>query len=181
MHSRNKGNVAEREVAALIQTWWRQLEPECQVCRTPSSGGWGTPELRGSFRVAGDLATDAKKFPFAIEVKRRERWHLGNFVTGKPSPVWGWWSQCQVAAAEMNAIPMLWVRRSREPWIVVLPTWLAVPYLNLPDFYADPPPGAGRGVPVGGYLATRLLAGTKRDLRCFLRVRVPSTIPVATG
>lgn len=121
MNSRNKGAVAEREVAALLQTWWSKFEPGCQFVRTPSSGGWATPELRGEFQAAGDLMTTAKKFPFAIEVKRREGWTLDRLVAGKSSPVWGWWKQCQKAANEMQKVPCMWFRKSKEGWFAMLP------------------------------------------------------------
>lgn len=172
MNSRDKGNVAEREVAALIQTWWRQLEPACTYVRTPLSGGWSTPELRTAYSAAGDLMTDATRFPFAVEVKRRESWSMANFVAGKASPVWGWWVQCQAAAAEMNAQPMLWVRRSREPWIIVIGEYWGKP-MPEPDIRWDPKPkGAGAIHPVG-YLATRLLATDRRFLRWFVRASRP--------
>jgi hypothetical protein len=172
--SRTKGNVAEREVAALIQTWWRQLEPKCQYIRTPSSGGWSTPEIRSAFNAAGDLMTDAKRWPFSVEVKRREGWNLRNFVLGKRSPAWSWWRQCQHAAVEMDAAPMLWLRQSRSPWIVVVPSVLAGHTSTLaPDVvWAEPQPGSGVVHPVG-FLADRLLATEPRFLRWMLRVLKP--------
>lgn len=119
--SRQKGNGAEREVAALIKAWWRQVEPKAEFVRTPLSGGWGGPTIRAGFRASGDLMTDAKLFPFTVEVKRREAFSLERLVEGKSSPVWGWWRQAQTQAVEMKAIPMLWLRRNREPWRVMLP------------------------------------------------------------
>jgi hypothetical protein len=118
--SRQKGSVAEREVAAMLQLWWLPVEASAQFCRTPSSGGWATPELRSGFGAAGDLMTTAKRFCFAVEVKRREGWVLNNILLGRASPVWKWWWQCQDAAREMKKEPMLWLRRSREPWYVML-------------------------------------------------------------
>lgn len=119
--SRQKGNAAEREVAKKIQIWWRHLEPTAEFVRTPLSGGWGGPSLRGEFGAAGDLMTTAKRFPYGVEVKRREKWALHCFMAGKPCPVWKWWWQTQEAAAEMKKIPMMWIRHNREDWLVVLP------------------------------------------------------------
>lgn len=118
--SRKKGNVAEREVAALMQFWWRHLEPGTQFVRTPLSGGWGGPAVRAGFRASGDLMTTAARFPFAVEVKRREAFDMGNVLKGRPSPVWGWWLQAQGQAEEMSCEPMLWFRKSRDPWRVLL-------------------------------------------------------------
>lgn len=119
--SRAKGKAAEREVAALCAEWWGQLEPGCKFASTPGSGGWSTAQMRAAFRVAGDLSTTALRWPFTVEVKRREGWDEGRLLAGRKSPVWGWWGQACKAAAEEGKQPMLWMRRSREPWSVMLP------------------------------------------------------------
>lgn len=79
--------------------------------------------MRAEFKTSGDLVTTAKLFPFTIEVKRRERWHEANVVQGKASPVWGWWRQAIGQAEEQGggAVPMLWLRHNREPWLVLVP------------------------------------------------------------
>jgi hypothetical protein len=118
---REKGAKAELEVAALLQAWWAQVEPAAVFKRTPQSGGWGGKEVRAAFRSAGDVMTDSKTFPFAVEVKRRERWAWKPFLAGKPSPVWAWWRQAQAQAEEMVLTPTLWFRRSRAPWMVLVP------------------------------------------------------------
>lgn len=122
-----KGKAGEREVAALVQEWWRKLEPEAVFVRTPQSGGWGTPKLRGEFKAAGDLmVAEAPQFPFTIEVKREQGWSPTRFLNGGTSPVWGWWQQVQKAALEEGRVPMLWFRRNRAPWWVLLPhEWAA--------------------------------------------------------
>jgi len=119
--SRNKGNVAEREVAKLIEGWWRQADPEASFVRTPLSGGWGGPKIRSGFQASGDLMTTSASFPFTTEVKRREAWSLDRLLQGKKSPVWGWWRQAIKQGDEMTAEPMLWLRRNREPWRVLVP------------------------------------------------------------
>ncbi len=118
--SRDKGNKAEIEIAHTIQPWWRLHEPEANFVRTPLSGGWGAPTLRAGFRASGDLMTNAKDFPFAVEVKRRESWSWAPLLAGKASPIWGWWLQTQTAAKEMKAEPILFWRKNREPWWVML-------------------------------------------------------------
>lgn len=115
-----KGPVAEREVAGLIKPWWRQLEPEALFVRTPLSGGWHDEEHRKDFKATGDIMTSALKWPFDIEVKRREGWSEPEFVAGRPSPVWQWWRQCQISAWPNRNEPMLWLRRNRRPWVVLL-------------------------------------------------------------
>jgi hypothetical protein len=120
-NGRAKGSVAEREVAALIQEWWRRLEPDAVFVRTPLSGGWGGPTVRKEFQAAGDLMSTSREFPFAVEVKRREGWKLDRVIAGKKSPVWGWWRQCQKAAVEMGKIPQMWMRQNRGLWLVMMP------------------------------------------------------------
>jgi hypothetical protein len=129
MNVREKGALAEREVAELLRGWWDPLEPGCKFARTPGSGGWSTANNREAFGTAGDLVTTAVLFPFAVEVKRREGWTDGELLAGRRSPVWGWWRQCQKAALEMQKVPMLWFRRSRRPWLVIMPIgFCAAPY-----------------------------------------------------
>ena len=119
--SKAKGAAAELEVRNLVQAWWRQLEPECVFARTPSSGGWSAPSMRGEFKVAGDLTTTAQHWPFTVEVKRREGWSDKALVEGYRSPVWDWWRQVITSAAEEGRTPMLWFRRSHIKWLVMLP------------------------------------------------------------
>lgn len=119
--SRNKGASAEREVADLLQSWWSPVEAGCRFVRTPLSGGWGGKDLRRGFRASGDLMTTAEKFPFVVEVKRREKWSMDTLLAGKRSPVWGWWEQAVAAADEQDAVPLMIFRKSREPWYAMLP------------------------------------------------------------
>lgn len=119
-NSRAKGSAAELDVAARLQEWWRQVEPGCRFKRTPLSGGWGTGDDRAGFRASGDLMTTAERFPWAIEVKRREGWAWKPLLAGGKSPVWGWWLQAQAAAGECGLLPMMWLRHNREPWHVMV-------------------------------------------------------------
>ena len=120
--SRTKGCVNEREVAGMLESWWQGVEPGCSFVRTPSSGGWSTPKVRAEFRASGDVMTTAKRFPFGVEVKRREGFVWSTVVAGKASPVWSWWMQTGKAALEqLESVPMLWMRRNGERWRVMLP------------------------------------------------------------
>jgi hypothetical protein len=116
---RRKGSAGELEVAKRMEAWWRQLEPGCTFKRTPGSGGWSHGAARRDFRTSGDLVTTATRFPWTVEVKRREV-SFRNFYAGRPSPVWTWWLQAQAQAAEAGLEPMLLFRRNREPWHMLL-------------------------------------------------------------
>jgi hypothetical protein len=132
-----KGPLGENEVVHLLSDWWGQVEPGCQFKRTPKSGGWGNADVRGDFKVAGDICTTSQLWPFTIEVKRRESWSFGSFAEGRLSPVWKWWRQCIDAAAEEDRIPLLWARKNRRPWIVLLPERLLIPLLVARDIEPD--------------------------------------------
>lgn len=124
-----KGAKGERDVVGLLTQWWGQIEPDAQFKRTPKSGGWGNADVRGDMKVAGDICTTSPRWPFTVEVKRREKWSFGAFTEGRLSPVWKWWRQCITAAAEEDRIPLLWARKNRQPWIVLAPERLLVPLL----------------------------------------------------
>jgi hypothetical protein len=119
-NGRQKGSVAEREVARMIQQWWTSVDVSAKFVRTPLSGGWGTAQVRSDFRASGDLMTTSFSFPWCVEIKRREGWKLGNVIAGEKSPIWGWWEQTWTAAEEASADPMLWFRKNNEPWYVML-------------------------------------------------------------
>ncbi|MDE2099190.1 MAG: hypothetical protein KGL39_18190 [Patescibacteria group bacterium] len=121
VNGRAKGKRGEREVARLLEEYWGRLEPGCKFKSTPLSGGWSSPDVREAFKTSGDLVTTAKLFPYVVEVKLRESWSLKNLVEGKPCPVWGWWEQAIKAAKEQKGIPMLWFRKNRWPWRIMIP------------------------------------------------------------
>lgn len=120
MLGRAKGSKAEIDVAKRFKAWWSPLEPS-EFVRTPLSGGWGGKDLRAGFRASGDIMTTAPRFPFTVEVKRREGWAWKPLIAGKKSPVWGWWEQAVGQAKEMGGIPLLIFRKNREEWNLMLP------------------------------------------------------------
>lgn len=129
----DKGPKAELEVARLLESWWRQLEPGATFVRTPRSGGWMSG--RDLFDARGDLMVKgARLFPWCVEVKRREGWSLANFELGRACPVWRWWERASADAALVRRTPMLWIRHNRRPWIVVVPEH---PGKVFPDFAWD--------------------------------------------
>src|SRR5574338_250219 len=128
--SSDLGANGEREVARLFETWWSSLEPDAKFKKTPASGGWSSPDVRGAFDVAGDLVTTAKQFPYCVEVKRRERWSLANFLRGGKSPVWGWWAQAKRQALEVNKIPLLVFRQNHDEWRFLMPDHAVHPQVD---------------------------------------------------
>lgn len=128
--SRGKGKKGEREVAKLIEPWWQKLEAGCRFVSTPQSGGWQAPEVRSSMKMCGDLCTTAKRFPFCIEVKRRERFGWKAVFEGRRSPVWTWWKQCCDAAKLQGDVPLLLFRKNKEPWWAIQDWIQADPYMR---------------------------------------------------
>lgn len=115
-----KGNQAEREVSKLLESWWRKFLPDARFERTPLSGGL---HHALDFRVVGDVMVDPKTaptFPFVVEVKRREAGDVARLISGKPTPIWGWWREVQSDANDAQLEPMLWFRRNRTPWRVLV-------------------------------------------------------------
>lgn len=124
-NGRRKGSKAELEVCADIKRWWDPVEV-AEWARTPLSGGWGKPQVRAGFRASGDLMTTAERFPFVVEVKRREGWAWSTLAAGRPCPVWGWWRQAIKSAREMGGVPLLFFRKNNEPWWAMLPVKFTV-------------------------------------------------------
>lgn len=118
--SRTKGAKGELEVAEMLRAWWEPACPGAIFKRTPSSGGWGNKQARAEFRTSGDLVTTSHRFPFCVEIKRREGWTIANVACGRPSPVWAWWQQAQKAAAEGCLEPLLIMRKSKQPWFAIV-------------------------------------------------------------
>lgn len=178
--SKQKGAGGELEVARLIQPWWARVEPGVAFARTPGSGGWGKAPIKQGFEIFGDLMTTGVRFPFTVEVKRREEGSPRNFVQGKKTPVWGWWQQVQGDAALSKLEPVLFYRRNADrslPAKLRKPIWIVVmrrAYFDLlratcgsvavgyPDFTWPDGVFAINGVDVGahpvGYVADHFFA-----------------------
>ncbi len=143
VNGRRKGKTAERAVAKLFEAWWGGVEPGCKFKSTPQSGGWSSPDVRAAFKTAGDLVTTAASFPFTVEVKHREQWSEARLRSGRRSPVWAWWRQVQKAANEQGGIPMLWFKKNRGDWFVIIPEKdaLRVTTAKPEILWQDIPPG----------------------------------------
>ncbi len=119
--SKVKGARGELEAVAILQPWWRRLEPEAVFARTPGSGGWSTSKTF-SLKCRGDIMVDpetCKRFPFSVEVKFQKVITLAaieHFIAGEASPINAFWQQCLDAAEFDNLEPLLLFRGNRMPW-----------------------------------------------------------------
>jgi hypothetical protein len=106
--SRRKGNSLEREVARLFEqtlggAW----------SRVPLSGGWAN---RAEFQTCGDVITNVNEFPFVIECKAVEGWHLEQLLTSPDKcPIAKWWRQTRREAGEAGKKPLLVFTRNFQP------------------------------------------------------------------
>ncbi len=170
LNGRRKGARGEREVASILQDWWRKVDCKAEFCRTPLSGGWQTGSVRDHFKAGGDIMTTASNFPFTVEVKYREQWSVDFFMKGRPTPVWAWWRQTLKAANDESGVPMMWLRKTRLPrkhasfpWLVLVPfDYYREKKLKRPDIIWDAPRAQLRGVDFGGvipvgYIFTKFL------------------------
>lgn len=111
--SRRKGSRAELEVCHLFQqhlggTW----------SRVPLSGGWAN---RRDFSTCGDVITTLHDFPFTIECKNAEGWHLEQLLTHPETCLIArWWQQTCAEAAEAGKKPMLVFTRNFQPLFVAV-------------------------------------------------------------
>jgi Holliday junction resolvase len=111
--SRNKGARAERDVCRLFQ---RALGGKWS--RVPLSGGWAN---RAEFHTCGDVITTLPDFPFTIEVKCVEGWHLEQLlVSPETCPIATWWRQACRQAEEAGRKPLLVFTRNFQPLLVML-------------------------------------------------------------
>lgn len=129
VNAKKKGDRGEREVAKISRNWWSKIEKDVDFIKTPMSGGWSTNKVRAHFKACGDIMTTAKKWPFVVEVKRREKWSIKNFLAAKKGPAWNWWVKACKDADDQGGIPMLWLRKNsvnkykKFPWLIILPKY----------------------------------------------------------
>ena len=113
--SRRKGSRIEREVARIFQehlggTW----------SRVPLSGGWAN---RAEFATCGDVITTLKDFPFTVECKAVEGWHVEQLLTSpERCPIVDWWRQAVAQAQDAGKKPLLVFTRNFQPLFAVART-----------------------------------------------------------
>lgn len=121
VNSRQKGSSYERAIAKLFEEW-----SGSSVKRTPLSGGWAK---EAAFEAKSDLVSTDKKFPFAVECKKREGWVLEHILYTK-TEIFSWWEQTVKETPE-GKIPLLVFSKNRsknfamlsiEGWRKIAPT-----------------------------------------------------------
>jgi len=109
--AKQKGNKFELVVAKILTKWWGS-----QFRRTPQSGG---SQLATEWRLAGDIATKDKTWPFGVEAKNQEDWIVAHLFTSDKCKPWKWWDQAVRQCLEGDE-PLLVFKRNNFPvWIMM--------------------------------------------------------------
>lgn len=110
INSRNKGNRAERLVAALLKEWTGK-----DFSRTPSSGGlnWKSSNSKGDIVCT----TEGHYFPMCIEVKHHQKTDFNEIlVPSKKKPkILEFWAQCKRDAEKAGKTPLLFFKYNNLP------------------------------------------------------------------
>jgi hypothetical protein len=114
INSRSKGARAERKLAKLFAVWWG-----ADFARTPLSGGFSTKQFREDWNAAGDLVTPDPSFPFCVESKHVEGWHIEQLLTAPRSDIYRWWFQTTQETPEGH-LPLLVFTRNRQPYFFIM-------------------------------------------------------------
>lgn len=107
--SRSKGQRGERAVVKALTEWWGS-----EFARTPSSGGFKTKQFRDEWNAASDIVTSDETFPFGVEVKNCEGWHLEQLLTAPKCDLYSWWAQT-TDECPSKKIPLLVFTRNHQP------------------------------------------------------------------
>lgn len=114
INGRNKGANAERKLAKLFSTWWGS-----EFTRTPMSGGFATKTFRDDWNASGDLVTPDVDFPFCVESKKVEGWHLEQLLTSPKCIIHKWWQQTLDETPEGKE-PLLVFSRNGHPELIMV-------------------------------------------------------------
>lgn len=144
--ARAKGSKAEREVAKILEVWWRTFEPEAVFFRTPGSGAWASTHQTTGMKSRGDIMVNpekCKQFNFSVEVKHRAvitPAAIKHFEEGKRSPINAYWKQCEDNAAKDGLYPLLVFRGNRMSWMAAIMVdtkrWV-LPLKSLVQYWPD--------------------------------------------
>lgn len=102
LNSRAKGANGERELAALLTAWAREVDVSLSLARNLEQTREGGYDLSG-----------LELYGLAVECKRVETLSID-----------AWWKQTVRQARNSNLIPILGFRQNRKPWQFKLESWV---------------------------------------------------------
>jgi len=154
INSRDKGQRGERALVKKFSEWWG-----ADFHRTPGSGSFATRGFKHEdMSMAGDLMTTDKQFPFCVEVKWQESWHMEQLLKSDVCAPWQWWKQA--VDESFGQIPLLVFKRNRQPWYYMVGAQLARDFIPGRRFILCEP-SSGLEVAVG--LASDLFKMSKQE------------------
>jgi hypothetical protein len=115
-NSRDKGNRGERAAAQEFKGWWGT-----EFARTPSSGGFATPQFRADWNAAGDLVTPDTEFPFCLECKWVEDWTMEQMLRNDGCLIFKWWQQT-LGECPPDKLPLLVFKKNNQPFYCMINT-----------------------------------------------------------
>lgn len=121
INSRAKGGNGERAALKLIEAWWN---PEGAInkkfFRTPGSGGLATMGFKfQNLDIAGDITTPDPTWPFCVEIKNCEGWHLEQLLTAAKCDFYSWWDQT-VNETPSHLIPLLIFKKNHHEFLFAM-------------------------------------------------------------
>lgn len=69
--------------------------------------------------ISGDITTPDVSFPFCVEGKNCEGWHLEQLLTAPKSDLYKWWAQATEQCPE-HLTPLLVFKRNRHPFLFAM-------------------------------------------------------------
>ena len=142
---KEKGRVAEVEVAKMISLWWTNGKDKDAFWRNVSSGG---RVHKVASPYSGDICPvkeTIKGFRLHVEVKKQEGWSFeGVIKQNKSEPLLEFIAQTVYDTSLSDRVGILLFTRNRDSWYVFLPhIWYGAPFFG--DFavhhtllYIDP-------------------------------------------
>ena len=114
-NSRAKGQRGERQLVKAFETWWGT-----EFFRTPMSGGLSTMgfQFKG-VEISGDISTPDPTFPFCVEGKNCEGWHLEQLLTAPKCDIYSWWTQT-VDETPDHLIPLLIFKKNHHDFLFAM-------------------------------------------------------------
>lgn len=116
INSKEKGNRAERELVKKFAKWW-----DSKFYRTPGSGSFATRgyNLPEGVDLSGDVVTTDSSFPFCVESKNFEGWHLEQLLTSDKCGLKAYWQQT-VSETPDHKLPLLVFTRNHQPHFIMM-------------------------------------------------------------
>lgn len=120
VNGNRKGKAAERKLVKLFAAWWGS-----EFFRTPESGGMATRLTKqlgiDLNKFTGDVVTLDETFPFCVESKKVQGWHLEQMLSSDKTLMHEWWNQT-VEETPNGKIPLLIFTKNHSPLYAILRT-----------------------------------------------------------